>query len=154
MSRPAAGDPAPIGPQGAENQTPAGAEGARAGARCCGRSTPSRGEVELVGLVVNLDGHLAELVAVGTSVVEAEQQFAAAGKNNADIGLRAAAVTAVGCRQSWGRWGNGSCHAYLQRLVARKPSGPLLPLIVPVYACSTGIQAFLGRENAHRHRTF
>ncbi len=107
-----------------------------------------------MGLVVDLNGDLPELVAVGTSVVEAEQQFAATGKDNAYICLRAAAVTAVGRGQGWSWWGNGTCHAYLQRSVARIASGPLLARIVPVYACSTGIQAIYGGENAHRQGTF
>ena len=103
---------------------------------------------------MNLDGNLTELVAVGTSVVEAEEQLAAAGKDNPYICLRAAAVTAVGRGQDWSRWGNGTCHAYLQRSVARNPSGPLLARINLVYPCSIGIQAFRRRENAHRHGTF
>ena len=103
---------------------------------------------------MDLDGDLSELVAVSTGVVEAEEQLASAGKNNAYICLRAAPVTAVGRGQSWYWWRNGSGHAYLQRSVGRKASGPLLARIDPVYACCTGIQAFLGRENAHRHGTF
>ena len=103
---------------------------------------------------MNLDSDLAELVAMGTRVVAAEHEVAAAGKHNAYICLRAATVTAVGSGQKWSRGGNGTCHAYLQRSVARIPSGPLVARINPHYACSIGIQAFPGRENAHRHRTF
>jgi hypothetical protein len=44
---------------------------------------------------VDLSGNLTELVAVGTSVVDAEQEFAAAGEHNAYVSLCAAAVTAV-----------------------------------------------------------
>lgn len=103
---------------------------------------------------MNLNGNLAELVAVGTGVVEAEQQLSAIGKDNSYVCLRTAAVTAVGCGQNWSRGGNGTCHAYLQQSFARNPSGPLLARIIPDYACSTGIQAFRDRENAHRHGTF
>ena len=103
---------------------------------------------------MNLDSDLAELVAVGTSVVAAEHEISPPGEDNAYICLRAAAVTAVGRGQNWSRCGNGTCHAYLQQSVARIPSGPLVARINPHYACSNGIQAFTGRENAHRHRTF
>jgi hypothetical protein len=103
---------------------------------------------------VDLDGDLSELVAVSAGVVKAEKELAAAGKNNAYICLRAAPVTAVGRGQSWSWWRNGSGHAYLQRSVGRKASGPLLARVDPVYACCTGIQALLDRENAHRHGTF
>ena len=62
-------------------------------------SAPGRGEIQLVGLVVNLDGNLAELGAVSTSVVSAEQEIAAAGENDAHIRLGAAAVTTIGSGQ-------------------------------------------------------
>jgi hypothetical protein len=107
-----------------------------------------------VGLVVDFGCDLTELVAMGASVVEAEQQLTSARKDNAYICLRAAAVTTVGSGQNWSRWGNGACHAYLQQSVARNPSGPLLARVIPDYACSIGIQASTGRENAHRHGTF
>jgi hypothetical protein len=103
---------------------------------------------------MDFDSDLAELVAVGTSVVAAEHEISSAGEHNAYICLRAAAVTAVGRGKNWSRCGNGTCHAYLQQSDARFPSGPLLARINPHYACSIGIQAFPGRENAHRHRTF
>jgi hypothetical protein len=124
-----------------------------AGVGRSGGSAPGRVNVELVRLVVDLSGNLAELVAVGSGVVDAEQEFAAAGEHNADIGLRATTVTAVD-RGKWSRWRNGTCHAYLQQSVARIPSGPSLARIDPHYACSTGIQACVGRENAHRRGTF
>ena len=52
---------------------------------------------------MNLNGDLTELVAVGSSVVTAEEEISAAGENNAYIRLRAAAVTTVGRIENWVR---------------------------------------------------
>ena len=49
------------------------------------------------GLVVDRDGHFAQLVLVLTGMVGAEKQLCAAGEFNADVGLCAAAIAAVDC---------------------------------------------------------
>jgi hypothetical protein len=52
---------------------------------------------------MNLNGDLAELVAVCSGVVAAEKEIATTGENNAYVRLRAAAVTTVGCIENWNR---------------------------------------------------
>jgi hypothetical protein len=62
-----------------------------------------RRRVELAGLVVNLNSDLAELVAVRSGVVAAEEEIASTCKNNPYVRLRAAAVTTIGCIENWNR---------------------------------------------------
>jgi hypothetical protein len=51
------------------------------------------------GLVVDVDGDLAELVAVFPGVVGAEQQLATTGERDTQVGLRTAPVATVYCGQ-------------------------------------------------------
>ena len=60
---------------------------------------------------MNLNGDLAELVAVCSGVVAAKKEIAAAGENNAYVRLRAAAVTTVRSRQGRAR---GECCSHLR----------------------------------------
>jgi hypothetical protein len=52
---------------------------------------------------VNLNSDLAELVAVRSGVVAAEEEIASTCKNNPYVRLRAAAVTTIGCIENWNR---------------------------------------------------
>jgi hypothetical protein len=72
---------------------------------------------ELLGLVVDVDRDLAELVAVLTGVVGAEEELAARGKLHAKIGLSAAPVATVAGGQCAG--GNGCGHVCLPFLWVR-----------------------------------
>src|SRR6478609_7768724 len=72
----------------------------------CGSGLAARGgRVELVGLVVDGRGDLAELLAVLAGVVRAEQQLAAGLELHPEVGLGAAAVAAVTGRED----GLGGC---------------------------------------------
>src|SRR5262245_18850529 len=64
--------------------------------------------VETVGLVVDTDGDLPELVAVLAGVVGAEEELAAAGQLDAKVGLGSAAVTTVGR----GQCARGNCSGH------------------------------------------
>ncbi len=52
-------------------------------------------QVELVGLVVDLDGDFSELVTVSAGVMPAKKQIATAGEHHAYIRLGTAAVASV-----------------------------------------------------------
>jgi hypothetical protein len=65
-----------------------------------------------VGLVVDHDSDLLELVTVLACVVGAEEELAAGGELDTEVGLGAAAVATVFSRQRSGR-GNSSCHVGL-----------------------------------------
>ena len=54
-----------------------------------------RGGREPVALVLELKGHLAQLVLVGVAVVSTEQQLTAGGEGHADVGLGSATVASV-----------------------------------------------------------
>jgi hypothetical protein len=68
-----------------------------------------RGGGELLRLVVDVDGDLAELVTVLARVVRAEEELAPTGQLDAEVGLRAATVAAVKGRERGAR-GNCSGH--------------------------------------------
>jgi hypothetical protein len=65
-----------------------------------------------VGLVVDHDGDLLQLVAVLAGVVGAEEELATGGELYAKVGLSTATVAAVFCSQRWGRC-NCGCHVGL-----------------------------------------
>jgi len=70
-----------------------------------------RGSVnQLVGLVDDIGRDLAELVAVLTSVVGAEQEFSAGLELHAKVGLGSATVAAVRSGERGGAGGNCSGH--------------------------------------------
>jgi len=70
---------------------------------------PCRGCCQLVGLVLDGDSDLAELVTVLAGVVRAKEQLAASSELHAQIGLRTTAVTTVNSRERRAR-GNCSGH--------------------------------------------
>jgi hypothetical protein len=72
---------------------------------------------------VDLHGDLVQLAAVGPGVVAAEQQIRAARKDNANVSLGAATVTAIGGSENRSRSGNGTSHAYPQQSVVHFASG-------------------------------
>lgn len=104
---------------------------------------------------MDFHGDLAELVTVGAGVVPAEQELST-WENKAYVCLCTATVTAVGRSKDWSVGsGSGTCHAYLQRIVARDPSGQSLACINPHYACSIGVQPPFGtRERSQTPNVF
>src|SRR3954447_8983823 len=70
----------------------------------------SRRVGQSVGLVDHVGGDRLESVAVLTGVVRAEVQLATTEELDLEVGLRPAAVAAVGRAQRGSTWGNGSGH--------------------------------------------
>lgn len=67
-----------------------------------------RSMCESVGLVEDLGVDGAQGWCVGAPMVGTEQQFAATGEDNSQVGARSAAVATVGCGQVG--WSGGRCH--------------------------------------------
>jgi hypothetical protein len=70
-----------------------------------------RWHVELLGLVLEIDGDLAESCFVLTSMVSAEQQLATTGQHRAQVSAGAAPIAAVGGGQ--GRWSQSCSHVHV-----------------------------------------
>ena len=88
--------------------------------QCSPSGAPAGSSRSLLGLVVDVDRDRAELLAVLAGVVGAEQELAAAGEVDAEVGLGAAAVAAVtGCQ---GAGCNGSGHGGLPSCRPRSTS--------------------------------
>ncbi len=71
---------------------------------------------------MDLQSNFIELGSVSPSVVTTEHEVSAAWEHDAYICLGAAAVTAIKGgknRRDWSRCDIGTCHAYLQQLIAR-----------------------------------
>lgn len=60
----------------------------------------SRDVGQLLGLVVDGDRHLAELVLVLTRMVSAEQELGLSGQLDADVGLGATTIATIRCGQT------------------------------------------------------
>jgi hypothetical protein len=89
-------------------------------------SALGRRHVQLSGLVVDLESDLVKLGTVSTCMVAAEHEIASTWEDDSYVGLGAAAVTAIEGIKNWRDWSRcdiGTCHAYLQQLVARFRSG-------------------------------
>ena len=57
---------------------------------------------QALGVVIDAQGDLLQLVVVGTSVVAAEQQFAATAEGDAHVGLGAASIATIACIEGGG----------------------------------------------------
>src|SRR3954453_3050453 len=74
------------------------------------RSGPTLGEVQLVGLVLDLGGYFLQLRRVGLGVVSAEEKVPAAGEYDAHVSLGSAPVATVRSGQRAFLNRSGSCH--------------------------------------------
>jgi len=77
---------------------------------------------EPLALVLDVERNLAEPIGVFPAVMGAEEQLAAAAEHNADVGLRAAAITAVSRRQRGG-FGKGDCSGHFFSSSSFGPGG-------------------------------
>lgn len=77
--------------------------------RARGRTEVRRGSADPLGLVLDLERDLLQLVGVLLAVVCTEEEVKSAGERNSHVGLRAASITAI-CRGQGGFFDDCSAH--------------------------------------------